>query len=187
MLLKMITESFARCIAKISGDGNLYYRYVRYNNTCKELLDEFEEDIKAEFGDVTIYKGIGNSGTSFVQVYKKHIIQKFLEYLPSYKSSDIRIPLEIKKSEKKIKKQYLRALYDDEGSPCLRIFSKTKEWKRNLTLTSNSTTLLNDVKRMLLGFSIRTSNLRRNNNYSTRDKSYYIGITGKSNFVRFKE
>lgn len=186
-MVLIVSSNLARCIAKITGDGNLYYRYIRYSNTCKELLDEFEEDIKEEFGDINITKGVGNSGTSFLQIHGKNIINTFLKFLPSYKSNVVRIPEQIIKSSSYIKVQYIRALFDDEGSPNLRLFNKTKEWKRNLTLASNSVQLLKDVKLLLKEFNIKTSDIIRNNCNSDYDLTYYIGISEKINFIRFRD
>ena len=178
----------ARCIAKISGDGNLYKRYVRYSNTSPVLLKEFKDDMLKEFGDVNFTPGIVNSGTRFMQVHTKEIRDKFLEYLKDYRSPSIFIPDDIKNSSKEIKKEYLRTFYDDEGSPSLRLAVKTKEWKRGITLSSNSLIILEETKTILLkDFYIKTNNIIRNKPKSTYDKSYVLGITGKENIFKYKE
>lgn len=183
----MLSESLARCVAKISGDGYLYYRYIRYANTCKTLIDEFKEDIRKEFGNIKITEGISNTRVPFAQVHGKKVVNTFLQFLKSYKSDDIRIPNQIKEADEKIIKTYLRAIYDDEGSPNLRLFNKTKEWKRNLTITSNSKLILEEIKEIFTQKGIKTNNILRNRNNDEKDKSFVLGITGKNNFIKFRE
>ena len=181
----MITIEMARCIARITGDGYLYYRYIRYNNTCKELLEEFEQDIRKEFNHTKFTYGITNTRTLFVQIHGKHIISKFLKFLPSYKSGDVYIPLQILGASKIVKRVYLRALFDDEGNVGIRIFAKTGEWKRNVKIDSKSYRLLEGVKALLLDFDISSNRIRR---CDKGDKYwYYLGISGHENFIRFSK
>ena len=184
MSSKMISKSFARCLAKISGDGYLYYRYIRYRNKCPELINEFKEDIIKEFGNINLTKGKTNSGTQFIQIHGKRIIGKFLEHLPDFRSNYIFVPDSIKDANLKIKKEFLRAFYDDEGSPSLRIFNKNKQWKRTLTLSSNSKRILEEIKNILFkDFGIKS------NQIIVCDKTkgcFVLGISGKENFTKFK-
>lgn len=185
----VISESFARCIAKISGDGNLGCYYIRYNNKCPDLLEEFKRDVSKEFGkNIHFTEGISNSGTHFVQVTRKFVVNRFLDQLSDFRSFSIYIPSGIKKSKLNIKKEYLRALYDDEGSAILRLNKKTKEWKRNVTLCSNSVRLLSEVKFLLLKeFNISSNKIIRNNANNPKDQCYVLSITGKDNLSEFKK
>lgn len=178
----------ARCVAKISGDGYLYHRYIRYSNQCKELLDEFESDVIKEFGLINITKGISNSGTPFVQIHGKKIITSFLSYLDDYRSFYIFIPEKIMNSNLEVKKEFIRAFYDDEGSPSLRLSLKYMEWKRSISLCSNSYRILEEVKDILFNdFHIFSNKIIRNKPDSNEDKSYLLFITGRENITTFRD
>jgi len=181
----MISKSMARCIARISGDGYLYHRYIRYANKCPELIEEFKKDIKQEFGNVKFTEGIGNSGTPFVQIHGKYIIDQFLNYLDNYHSDKISVPKCIQMSDKDIKAHYLRAYFEDEGCVAIRKFQKTGEWKRNLTISSNSLKLLEGLKILFLEFGIISNRIIPNRRGLSKDNTYVLSITGRSNFKKF--
>ncbi len=184
----MVSSRFARCLAKLMGDGNVGDKYVRYNNTCDTLIDEFKTDITLLFGKVRFSEGIGNSGTKYVVVSRKYIVEIFKKYHPDYKSENIFVPVCIFDGKKGIKKAFLRSFYDDEGCVGLRVYEKTKEWKRNISLASNSFQMLYDVKKLLLEFfSIGSNRIIENHKGSKKDNSYLLSITGKENIKRFEK
>ena len=183
-----ISIEMARIIAKICGDGNLSKRYIRYNNTCQDLLDEFCDDVKKEFGAVHLIFGKGNSGTSFVQIQDKRCLNLLRHTLKSYKSKDIKIPKLILNASTNIKKEFIRAFFDDEGCANLRINQKTKEWKRNVEISSKAFIFLKSIKHILENeFGIKTNRIIKFSKKDPLKFCYKLSITGKDNIEKFKK
>lgn len=180
----MVSTYLARCLAKICGDGYAYHRYLRYNNKSLVLLYEFKEDIQKEFGKIRFTKGRVNSGTPFLQIQDKKVITTFFAHLTSFKSDDIFIPFGVQQASLDVRLAFIRAFYDDEGSVVLRYYAKAREWKRNITLTSNSVRILIQIKEILKTIGIESNKLYRN---AKDDRSYVLSITGKDNFILFKK
>lgn len=90
------------------------------------------------------------------------------------------IPKEIKKSEGNIKKAYLRAVFDDEGS-----VSK----KGQIRLKMKYKSYVDDVRNLLLSLGIQCSNLifERSTKINGAGNCYYFLISGQSNFRLFQE
>lgn len=182
----MISPPLARCLAKISGDGHISRKYMRYNNTCAVLLEEFVEDMSYLFKDIHFTYGKVNSGTRFVQVQRKAIINYFFSFLPDYRSSVVVVPEGLFDSSRVSKAAYLRALYDDEGCAAFRLFRRTGEWKRNITFSSNSLGLLEGIVLLLSEFNIQTNKIYPNNNSRLDDTSLVLSISGRENFILFQ-
>ena len=133
-------------------------------------------------------KGKYTSGTSLIQAHNKNII-KFLKSLhQDYKSNSLNIPDFV--NTKELQKEFLRAFYDDEGCVALRIFKKTNEIKRNITLSSNSLILLEEIKKILQeNFDIKSNRIHKYTKIINLKIfiNYTLSITGKSNFEKFRK
>lgn len=180
--------SLARVIAHLMGDGNVSERYLRYNNKNKTLLENFKIHMSNLFQNLHFIEGKVNSGTSFIQIQNKQILDYFKTLVNGFRSSLLEIPSFINSME--LKSEFIGAIFDDEGCVALRIFSKTNEIKRNLTISSNSLKFLEQIKDILeKDFKIRSNKIiKYTKKFEEREfTNYVLSITGKENFEKFRE
>lgn len=178
----------ARTVAHYMGDGGVTNKYAAYFNKNETLLNNFEKDITILFEGVHITKGKYNSGTKLLQIHNKQIIQFLKELVSDYRSGALKLPEFIKSIE--LQKEFLKALFDDEGCVAFRIHKPTGDLKRNLSLASKSKKLIEDLKYVLeTNFDIKCNKI---NEYIAKKwgKEYPIFtlfISGKENFVKFRD
>ena len=153
---KNLTKEKARIIAHLIGDGAHYrckHDYnLKYEVTDTELLKSFEDDVVKVYGLELKYhyNPSGKTGKliPFVRLRSKLAYEDLLKYA-SYFSKDWRIKDELLKSSKEIKKEFLKAFFDDEGSIC-------KEGKRGIIkLYSINLQGLRQIQKLLIGFNIQ--------------------------------
>lgn len=181
-------EILSRIVAHLMGDGHVSRRYFAYYNKNDKLLELYERDILALFGDVHIIRGKVNSGTKLIQVQNKKIIDFLFSILKDYRSHSLTLPAFLNTSE--LKSEFLKSFYDDEGCVALRVFKKTGEIKRSITLASKSQEFLKEIKVLLNNdFSIATNKIcTYNKRMGEKYFSYSVlTITGKENFLKFQE
>lgn len=179
---------FARILAHLMGDGNVNDRYIRYNNKDKFLLKDFSSSFNILFPQTHFIKGEVNSGTSFLQIQNKPIIQFLYSLVKDYKSHMLRFPKFLSSIDEK--RFFISAIFDDEGCVGLRVFKKTNEIKRNLEIASKSRKFLEDIKNILEeDFDIKCNKViyfKRNLN-GKEFITWKLSITGKENLVRFRD
>lgn len=153
-----LTAAKARVIAHLIGDGCVYKSNNDYNIKYEvkdiESLNSFEKDMLEVYG-LELTKGSKPSGFTgkpipFLRLRSKLAYQNLLKY-STYNSKDWSIKKELLESRREIKKEFLKALFDDEGSVIL------KGGKGETRLYSINLEGLKQIQKMLLEFSIDTT------------------------------
>jgi len=140
-----MTVEKARVIAHLQGDGCVTNKMVKYCNNCLSLVKMFHKDFKITFGFES-GKIRCDDGNWVTQSGARDAI----EYLKNYKFSSRKwmVPKEIVDSSKKVKAEYLRSLFDDDGT----IIFYDDAWR--IRLYSVNKKALLDIQNILNNFNI---------------------------------
>tara|TARA_Y100000310_G_scaffold29928_1_gene28439 strand:+ start:110 stop:724 length:615 start_codon:yes stop_codon:yes gene_type:complete len=147
-----LTKEKARIIAHLIGDGahlKTNHDYVlKYEVRDEDSLKQFNDDLIEVYGLKPSWEvntsGITGEPIDFVRLRSKLAYEDLLEYA-TYFSKDWKLKKPMFKANKKIKKEFLRALYDDEGSV---------KSKYQIALYSINENGLRQIKDMLEEFNI---------------------------------
>ena len=119
-----LTKEKARIIAHLIGDGCAFisnHDYnIKYEVSDTELLNSFERDVVKVYG-LKLMKGSKPSGKTgklipFVRLRSKLVYVDLLKCTSSYFSKDWKIKKVLLNSSNRIKREFLKAFFDDEGS-----------------------------------------------------------------------
>lgn len=120
---KKLTKEKARIIAHLIGDGAHYitkHDYVlKYEVRDEESLDQFNDDIIQVYGLKPSWEwntsGITGEPIKFVRLRAKLAFEDLVKYA-TYFSKDWELKPLLTNASKGIKREFLKALFDDEGS-----------------------------------------------------------------------
>lgn len=115
-----------RIIAHLLFDGTAYksrssyHRVMKYINSSRELVDQFTTDVEKIYGlTPSAFETYLGSKMPYYKVHflSKEMFQDLSGYFSSYASnSNIGIPNTIMEGDGKIKLEFLKAFWEDEGS-----------------------------------------------------------------------
>ena len=175
-----LTTAKARIIAHLIGDGAVYrsnHDYnVKYEVKDLESLNSFEKDMISIYG-LKLTKGFKNSGITgkpipFVRLRSKLVYDDLLKY-STYHSKDWKINNIILNSSRKIKREFLKAFFDDEGSV---VPQGNKGIIKLYSINSNG---LKQLQKMLLKFNIEN---RLDHGYGAKRNVYAVLIKDLNKF-----
>jgi len=180
-------KALTRIVAHLMGDGCVSKRYFGYYNKELSLLEHFKKDLAFLFPDTHFISGKCNSGTSFYTIQNKKIHTFLLSLLQDFRSHNLVLPEFI--NTKELQVEFLRALFDDEGTVGVYVYQKTNEIKRKIAISSTSLKLLNQIKGILeIHFDIKSNKIIRCIKITDSKKFIYyiLAITGRENFIKFR-
>lgn len=152
-----LTKEKSRIIAHIIGDGCAYvtkHNYnIKYEVSDTELLESFEKDMVKVYG-LKLSHGFKQSGKTdklipFVRLRSKLVYEDLLGY-STYFSRDWRIKKPLLNASKNIKREFIKAFCDDEGS----VFKQGKVGI--IRIYSINLNGLNQIRSMLNEFNIES-------------------------------
>lgn len=193
----MTNENLARLIGHNFGDGYIHPNkfYFVYVNSSQKLLENIKQTVLKEFRNVKINESLSGKGVPRLQF--SSIVGKKLLAIGGVSGSKIdkvvNIPQWIINGNEKIKANFLAALFDDEGY--FRDEKGSKQivikFSKNVLLEENLNEYLETIRNLLRDLDIKASKVKDDqikiNNKGRLVISKRIWITGKRNFVIFKE
>lgn len=166
-----LSKEFVRITAHLFADGCVSIDKngtltAAYYNQAGELRRQFEKDVSKVFNVGQLKKGI-NKTTPYLYI-PSTVSLILLQIVPSFKSNECRIPIFIKNATKDLKKEFIRAFFDDEASVHFRPPA------RQIELTINNEKILEEIKEILYEFSINTSKIIKRKMRRFKIFSFYI-------------
>ena len=118
-----LSKDKARIIAHCIGDGCVYkskHDYnIKYEVIDSELLDMFEKDMLKVYGLklTKVHNPSGKTGklVPYIRLRSKLVYEDLMNYA-TFTSQNWKIKGKVLNSDIEIKKEFLKALFDDEGS-----------------------------------------------------------------------
>lgn len=163
-----------RVVAHVLGDGSASKNKVPYYcNTCKELREQFKEDLKY-FGDIKTYD---RKLTVPIVCFQKPLTD-ILSYILSISFiNKEKVPERLFNANLEFKSVFLQALFDDEGTI-----------STNLAISMKSKNIIKDIKNLLLNIDIKTGKIGLKPKTVKRfgGDNYTLSIISKS-INKFKE
>ena len=176
-------------VAKALGDGCICSDWrFDYKNNSMELLDEVIMAVEKAIGKSKFT--LNDRGNNCYDLKFSPVIGYILYLLgvpKSYKiNQEAKIPYWIMNGDVDIKRNFLRAIYDDEscvdakGKRIIFALGKTKEFEASLK------NFLDSMRDMLKSFGIDSARINLQKEYG-KNVILRFGIYGRNNFQRFQE
>ena len=174
-----MTCAKARIIARLIGDGSIYPdKYtIKYEVKDLESLSSFSMDFMETYG-LDVKRGHNLSGITgkpipFVRVRSKRAYQDLMFY-GSYNSHNWKVPDAIIEANVEAKREFLRALFDDEGT----VHSK----KRIVRLYSINLLGIMQIQSIIQKLGLGS---KIYGGFGCKRNVYGLVISGKENLKRF--
>ncbi len=185
---EFIKDDFALgyVLGVLEGDGcfGLYGRggIGTLSVTDKDFADAFEKELKKIY-PYHIFRGVGEP--KGVSKKKKYIVNfNSKSYVKFFK----RMIEKIIELSDKIKRGFLKGMYDSEGSVYLTNLEDRKRVMRQISFTQKSKETINLMTSLLEYFNVGyKTNTIKGSGFNPNGIYYSIRIFGRNNFIRFKE
>ncbi|OGI12411.1 hypothetical protein A3K64_01100 [Candidatus Micrarchaeota archaeon RBG_16_36_9] len=183
-----VSGELSSLLAHVCGDGGLQRRSCRfeYTNSREEIIKEVKRCVREVFRfDEPYERRIQKTNTVITKIIYPSVIGKILKLTGAPRgrktTMEFEVPEWVMKGSKNIKRSFLQALFDDEGSVEKR-FLISLSLNKHYPFEGNLLLFLNQIKELLEGFGIDTISVSLRKN-----KKEVKGVLRISNLLRMEK
>jgi len=156
---KTMTKDLAFILGAIVAEGCFHQGKILFINKDKEYYNKVKELLNKVFPGIKLYeRTLAKCQSREISIYQKQLVQFFENIgLTNVKSDKKEIPFTILQSTKEVMAEFLRSLYEGDGSVS---FKGDKRHPGNsiiITYVTKSAKLAKQIRTILLNFGIATN------------------------------
>lgn len=180
----VMNKHLAFLLGALVSEGSFHQEKIIFNNSDKEFYNTVRQIIYEQFNGTRLYERKIKGNCFELDFYHQNAV-RFLKNigLKESKSSEKEIPFSILRSSKEVIAEFLRALFEGDGSVAYHVDRRHGGKNLYVTYDSKSQHLIEQLKVLLLTFGIVTTRPFRDK----RNGCYKLIITGYDNIKRFKQ
>ncbi len=179
-----LDDELAFVLGAITAEGSYHDKKILFCNQNKEYYKKVKKTLLKKFKGIKLYERTLKDGSEELSIYQQRVV-KTLESigLTLKKSGEKEIPHSILQSPKKAVSEFLKGLFEGDGSVISKSDKRHGGQSIELTYNSKSEKLIQQLKNILLNYGIVTTKPYKDK----RSDCYKLIISGQNNVVKFKQ
>ena len=179
-----MNKDLAFLLGSLVAEGSFHQKKIRFCNSDMDYYNKIKEIIYTQFKGIQIYERKISGNCLELEIYHQHVVN-FLKNigLKEAKSDKKEIPFSVLQSTKKALVEFLKGLFEGDGSVKYKIDKRHNGKSIELTYNSKSKKLIEQLKVLLLNFGVATTSPYKDK----RNYCFKLIISGYDPIKAFKD
>ena len=179
-----MNDSLAFLLGALVSEGSFHNKQILFNNKDEEFYNRVKSILLSQFKGIKLYERVIKGGCTELSVYEQKVVNFLIKIgLTQVKSDNKLIPFSVLQSTKENIKQFLKSLFEGDGSVLFKVDKRHDGRSIELTYNSKSVKLIQQLKILLLNFGIITTMPYKDK----RNDCYKLIISGANSIRKFNE
>ena len=183
-LPSIMNKDLAFLLGAIISEGSFHQGKILFCNSDVKFYNKVKRIIYSQFGGIQLYERKIAGNCYELDLYHKHAVDFLISIgLTNTKSAFKEIPFSVLQSSKSVISEFLKALFEGDGSVIYKTDKRHGGKSIELTYNSKSLKLIEQLKILLLNFGIATTSPYKDK----RNNCYKLIISGSMSIKKFKQ
>jgi len=179
-----MNKDLAFLLGALVSEGSFHQQKILFSNSDMEFYDHVKNIIYDQFEGIQLYERKIAGNCLELCIYHQHVVRFLMNLgLNAVKSNKKEIPFSVLQSSQKVVAEFLKGLFEGDGSVIYKTDKRHNGKSIELTYNSKSPKLIKQLKIVLLNLGIATTKPYRDK----RNDCYKLIISGNGAIKRFKD